>query len=109
MYEDEPSDRVHDYLADAIFGDTPLGRRILGRAEVIADIPVPDIAAYHQARYSAENIVVAAAGNLDHDEIVAMAESLAPGGGNGEDTLVPQQPDPSGRLLDAPQTLQQRL
>ena len=78
MYEDEPSDRVHDYLADAIFGDTPLGRRILGRAEVIAEIPVPDIAAYHRSRYTSDNIVVAAAGNLDHDAIVAMAEKLKP-------------------------------
>ena len=98
MYEDEPSDRVHDYLADAIFGDTPLGRRILGRSDVISGIPVPDIAAYHRARYSANNIVVAAAGNVDHDEILAMAEILAPGSGSGEETLVPQSPELTGRL-----------
>ena len=48
MYEDEPQDRVHDILADAVFGEHPLGRRVLGEAEVIASIPVPDIAAYHQ-------------------------------------------------------------
>ena len=51
MYEDEPSDRVHDVLADAIYGDTPLGRRILGTADVIGSIPIPDISAYHRARY----------------------------------------------------------
>ena len=67
MYEDEPQDRVHDVLAEAIFGDHPLGRRVLGRAEVIGSIPVPDIAAYHDARYTAENIVVAAAGHVEHD------------------------------------------
>ena len=66
MYEDEPQDRVHDVLAEAIYGDHPLGRRVLGRAEVIGGIPVPDIASYHDARYTAENIVVAAAGHLDH-------------------------------------------
>jgi len=98
MYEDEPSDRVHDYLADAIFGDTPLGRRILGRADVISGIPVPDIASYHRSRYTAGNIVVAAAGNVDHDEILAMAETLKPEGGSGEETLVPQQPAETGRL-----------
>lgn len=98
MYEDEPSDRVHDYLADAIFGDTPLGRRILGRSDVISSIPVPDIAAYHQARYTAGNIVVAAAGNVDHDEILALAETLKPEAGNGAETLVPEQPSASGRL-----------
>ena len=36
MYEDEPQDRVHDILADAVFGEHPLGRRVLGEAEVIA-------------------------------------------------------------------------
>ena len=41
MYEDEPQDRVHDVLAEAIYGDHPLGRRVLGRAEVIGSIPVP--------------------------------------------------------------------
>jgi predicted Zn-dependent peptidase len=73
MYEDEPSDRVHDVLAEAIHGEHPLGRRVLGRAEVIASIPVPEIAAYHDSRYTARNIVVAAAGHLDHDGIVELA------------------------------------
>src|SRR5680860_1399481 len=74
MYEDEPSDRVHDHLAEAIFGDQPLGRRVLGEAEVIADVPIPDISAYHQARYVGSNLVVSAAGNLEHERIVELAE-----------------------------------
>ncbi|HEX2467281.1 MAG TPA: pitrilysin family protein [Solirubrobacterales bacterium] len=73
MYEDEPQDRVHDVLAEAIFGEHPLGRRVLGTAEVIGSIPVPEIAAYHRARYTAPGIVVAAAGHLDHGQIVALA------------------------------------
>lgn len=73
MYEDEPSDRVHDVLADAIYGDAPLGRRILGTAEVIGSIPVPDIAAYHESRYVSANIVVSASGSLEHDHIVELA------------------------------------
>ena len=47
MYEDEPSDKVHDVLSRAVFGDHPLGRPIIGKAEVIGSVPVPDIAAYH--------------------------------------------------------------
>ena len=47
MYEDEPPDRVHDVLAEAVYGEHPLGRRVLGAAEVIASIPIPDVAAYH--------------------------------------------------------------
>jgi predicted Zn-dependent peptidase len=76
MYEDEPQDRVHDILADAVFGDHPLGRRVLGEAEVIASIPVPDISAYHQQRYTGANVVVGAAGHLEHDRIVELAERL---------------------------------
>ena len=78
MYEDEPQDRVHDVLAEAIYGDHPLGRRVLGRAEVIGSIPIPAIAGYHGARYNADNIVVGAAGHLDHDRIVELAERLLP-------------------------------
>jgi predicted Zn-dependent peptidase len=90
MYEDEPQDRVHDFLADAIFGEHPLGRRILGEAEVIASIPVPDIDAYHRARYTGGDIVVGAAGHLEHDAIVALAERLVspPSGGNGSSPTI---------------------
>jgi predicted Zn-dependent peptidase len=76
MYEDEPQDRVHDFLADAVFGDHPLGRRVLGEAEVIASIPIPEIEAYHHARYTAPNIVVAAAGHVDHERIVELGQRL---------------------------------
>ena len=76
MYEDEPQDRVHDFLATAVFGEHPLGRRVLGAAEVIASIPIPEIDAYHRSRYTAPNIVVAAAGHLEHEKVVALAERL---------------------------------
>jgi predicted Zn-dependent peptidase len=107
MYEDEPSDRVHDYLADAVFGDTPLGRRILGRADVIANIPVPDIAKYHGSRYTAENIVVAAAGNLDHEHIVALAETLNPEHNGDRKDPEPVEPLPGGRIEFAPKDTEQ--
>ncbi len=55
MYEDEPQDRVHDILAEAVFGEHPLGRRVLGEAEVISSVPVPDIEAYRSARYTGAN------------------------------------------------------
>jgi len=72
MYEDEPQDKVHDVLDRAVFGEHPLGRRVLGEAEVISSIPIPDIDAYHRARYTGANIVVAAAGNVDHEGIVEL-------------------------------------
>ncbi len=76
MYEDEPQDRVHDILAEAVFGAHPLGRRVLGEAEVISSAPVPDIEAYRSAHYTGANIVVGAAGNLEHERIAALAERL---------------------------------
>jgi predicted Zn-dependent peptidase len=85
MYEDEPQDRVHDVLAEAVFGEHPLGRRVLGEAEVIASIPIPDISAYHQARYAGPEIVVGAAGHLNHDRIVGLAEKLVNPTGRGGD------------------------
>ncbi|HEX8075043.1 MAG TPA: pitrilysin family protein [Thermoleophilaceae bacterium] len=72
MYEDEPSDKVHDVLSEAIFGDHPLGRPIIGRAEVISSVPVPEIAAYHDSRYVGSKVVVAAAGNVEHDRLVEL-------------------------------------
>ncbi|MFL5892317.1 MAG: M16 family metallopeptidase [Solirubrobacterales bacterium] len=74
MYEDEPQDRVHDVLAQAVHGEHPLGRRVLGEAAVIGSIPVPQIARYHHDRYTRPNIVVAAAGHLDHDAIAELAQ-----------------------------------
>jgi predicted Zn-dependent peptidase len=76
MYEDEPQDRVHDILAEAVFGQHPLGRRVLGEAEVISSVPVPDIEAYRSARYTAETIVVGAAGNVDHARIAELSQCL---------------------------------
>jgi predicted Zn-dependent peptidase len=83
MYEDEPQDRVHDVLADAIFGSHPLGRRVLGDADVIASIPIPEIDSFHRSHYVGPSIVVGAAGHLEHRDIVELAERhLAPAAGS---------------------------
>jgi predicted Zn-dependent peptidase len=74
MYEDEPSDKVHDVLAEAIFGDHPLGRPIIGTAEVVGSVPVSEIGGYHDARYVGSNLVVAAAGNVEHDRVVELTQ-----------------------------------
>jgi predicted Zn-dependent peptidase len=92
MYEDEPSDKVHDVLAEAVFGDHPLGRPVIGRADVVANVPVPQIAAYHDERYSPRNLVIACAGNIDHDQIVEMVRTASQDGlpkANGQRQLLP--------------------
>jgi predicted Zn-dependent peptidase len=83
MYEDEPSDKVHDVLSGAIFGDHPLGRPIIGTADVISSVPVPTISDWHDRRYTGANIVVAAAGNLEHDAVVEMVSGAVAVDGDG--------------------------
>ena len=72
MSDDDPSDLVHDSFAQAVFGDTPLGRPILGTADAIATLSRTTINSYYRRHYRPENIVVAAAGNLDHTEVVRL-------------------------------------
>jgi predicted Zn-dependent peptidase len=72
MYDDAPQELVHDLIAEAVFGDHPLGRPVIGTADVISSIPPDSIARYHSEMYVPGNIVVAAAGSIDHDEIVEL-------------------------------------
>jgi predicted Zn-dependent peptidase len=90
MYEDDPQDKVFDVLGEAVFGSHPLGRAIIGRAEVIAGTPVDRIAAFHAARYVPGNVVIAAAGSVDHDALVALAAERAP-----QAAPAAPQPDPA--------------
>ncbi len=90
MYEDDPQDTVFDVLGVSVFGDHPLGRPIIGRAPVIRDTPVDQIAAFHARRYVPSSVVVAAAGSVDHDQIVALAERTLGGLRAGQTAPVPQ-------------------
>ena len=99
MYEDEPSDKVHDVLASAVFGDHPLGRPVIGRAEVISSVPVPDIARYHDRRYNSSNLVLAAAGNVDHERLVDLAAGGQGDLAGGENGHVDPPPGPEARRL----------
>jgi predicted Zn-dependent peptidase len=76
MYEDDPQDRVFDVLGEAVFGDHPLGRPVIGRADVIAGTSATGLQDFHARRYAPGDIVIAAAGSLDHDAIVELAEGL---------------------------------
>src|SRR5436309_11547334 len=82
MYEDDPQEKVFDLLGEAVFGGHPLGRAIIGRAPVIAETPVEEIARFHAARYVPGNVVIAAAGAIEHSGIVELArEGVAAAGG----------------------------
>ena len=73
MNDDEPSDTVHEAFAAQLFGDTPLGRPILGSADSINSITRAQIAEHYVARYTPDNLVIAAAGSLGHDTVVGLA------------------------------------
>ncbi len=74
MYEDTPQELVHDLFSAAVFGDHPLGRPVIGSAEVISSVSRRAIAAYHRTAYASGNVVIAAAGNLEHDRLVALLQ-----------------------------------
>jgi predicted Zn-dependent peptidase len=72
MNEDDPSDTVHEAFTAKLFGDTPLGRPILGTVESINSITRDQINEHYVERYTPPHLVISAAGNLDHDQVVAM-------------------------------------
>ncbi len=83
MYEDDPQEKVFDVLGEATFGEHPLGRAIIGRAEVIAGTSATEIARFHAERYTPANVVIAAAGALEHDHLVELARRFTPSAANG--------------------------
>ena len=76
MYEDDPQDRVFDVLGEAVFGDHPLGRPVIGRADVIANTSTAGLRDFHARHYAPGDVVIAAAGSLDHDAVVELARAL---------------------------------
>jgi predicted Zn-dependent peptidase len=73
MYEDDPQDKVFDVLGEAIFGSHPLGRAVIGHADVVAGSRAEVLRAFHAQRYGPHNVVLAAAGSVDHDALVELA------------------------------------
>jgi predicted Zn-dependent peptidase len=74
MYEDTPQELVHDLFSEAVFADHPLGRPVIGTAEVISTVSRRALASYHRTAYTPGNVVVAAAGNIEHDRFVALLQ-----------------------------------
>ncbi len=73
MYEDDPQDRVFDVLGEAVFGSHPLGRAVIGSAEVVGAVTHEQLQAFHAERYAPQSIVIAAAGSVDHDMLAGLA------------------------------------
>src|SRR5689334_19776592 len=87
MNDDDPSDTVHEAFSAQLFGDTPLGRPILGTVDSINAITRDQIAEHYAAKYTPPDLVVAVAGNVQHADVVehvrrafgdALAKDAAP-------------------------------
>ncbi|MEY2472820.1 MAG: hypothetical protein QOK28_2149 [Actinomycetota bacterium] len=74
--DDEPADWVHDLVLESAFVDHPLGRDVLGTQTTIEAMPRDDIAEFFAANYTPANIVLAAAGAIDHDEVCAAGDAI---------------------------------
>ena len=89
MHDDDPGDVVHDMFASTVFGDTPLGRPILGTTGSIDSLSRDTVRRYYKRWYRPEHMVVAAAGNLEHAAVVRMVKkAFASGGADVSDDSV---------------------
>jgi predicted Zn-dependent peptidase len=70
MRDDEPSDAVHDLFSETLFGDTPLGRSVLGTVDSIEALTRDDVDGWYRSRYAMPSIVVTAAGRVDHQQVL---------------------------------------
>lgn len=83
MRDDDYEDLVGDALLEAIFGNDPLGRPIIGTEETVNSMGRDALHSFHVERYTPEKMVVAVAGNIDHETVVklvseAFADSISP-------------------------------
>jgi predicted Zn-dependent peptidase len=72
MYEDQPQELVHDLIQEATFGSHPLGRPVIGTADVISTVGRRALTSYHRAMYFPGNVVVAAVGNVRHNTLLRL-------------------------------------
>lgn len=96
MHDDEPGDEVHEQFNRALFGDHPLGRQISGTVETISALTRKQIDAFYRRRYVAPEMVIAAAGNLDHAKVVRLIRSALEGTGFLDGDATPTPPRAAG-------------
>src|ERR671936_664644 len=74
MYEDTPQELVHDLFSEAVFGRHALGRPVIGTADVISSVTRRVVSTYHRQMYAGGNVVIAAAGNIEHNKLMRMLQ-----------------------------------
>jgi predicted Zn-dependent peptidase len=74
MVDDTPDDLVFELHNEAVWGKHPLGYSILGTRETVSKLGVPDLKELHSRTYRPAHLIVAASGNVDHDELLAILD-----------------------------------
>jgi len=74
MYEDSPEDIIFDHFEGVIYGGHPMGRPIIGTEETVRSFTAEQLHSFVESHYTPDNMVLAMAGNLDHDRAVRLAE-----------------------------------
>jgi predicted Zn-dependent peptidase len=72
MRDDDPEDTLGDVFLSAMFGGHPVGRPVIGSVESISDMTRAQLHSFHMRRYTPERMVLAVAGNVDHDHVVRL-------------------------------------
>ncbi|MEU6347129.1 pitrilysin family protein [Streptomyces sp. NPDC046977] len=100
MTEDDPGDQVHDLFATALLGDSPLGRPVLGTVETINALTRDQVHRFYKKHYDPTRLVVAAAGNIDHEAVVRQVREAFEGAGALRDPeAVPRPPRGGSKTL----------
>ena len=94
MHNDAPDDIVHDLFAEVLLGGHPLGRPVLGTVESIGAMSRDAIARYWRRHYVPGDLVVAAAGNCSHDEVVELVTAAFEGAEGARPDAVPSRHEP---------------
>ena len=76
---DTPDDIIFDIFQETAYPDQPLGRAILGTAEIVGKMPRDKLVKYIGDQYGSDRMILSAAGNLDHDELAMLAEKAFAG------------------------------
>jgi predicted Zn-dependent peptidase len=95
MVEDSPEEYIHILSGNTFWGDHPLGRSILGTRENILRFDADAIKRFFSRYYSPQRIVISAAGNVDHNQIVDLMEPSFKSIPTGD--RFPERLTPSGR------------
>lgn len=74
MHHDTPDDLISDIFDEVAFPDQPLGRSILSTEERVASYTRDDLLRYMQTHYTPKRMILSAAGNVNHDALVKLAE-----------------------------------